>query len=54
MRISEKQIMQLIDFCHAHLHRLFEEEAPFPVIQGLAGLLAEIVEQQSEELKQLE
>lgn len=53
MIISEKQVMQLMDFAQDLLARLCQEQAPFPVIQGLSGLLADIAEQQSDQLIEL-
>jgi hypothetical protein len=50
MVISERQVMQLMDFCQSLLHRMIHEQAPIPVIDGLGGLLNEIACQQSDEL----
>lgn len=53
MIISERQVLQLMDYAHAHLCRLAQEHGPIACIEALAKLLYEIACQQSNEPKEI-
>lgn len=54
MIISDKQVMQLMDYAHALLSKLCADHAPGECIVPLSNLLTEIAEQQSNELRTYE
>lgn len=51
MKISDKQIMLLMNCTRYYLSRLVHEEAPEGVITEVSSLLTQICEQQDDEVK---
>ena len=55
MIISEKQIMQLMHYVECHIRNLMlDNEVPKENILGIEIFLQKILQQQSEELKEIE
>ncbi len=53
MIISEKQIMMLIDCAHGLMNRMVDQKEPAWATEMVSGLLLDITEQQSQELKEI-